>query len=43
MRFTSRKGVKPIDWGSLGPSGYDPCKKIKGRKRHILVDTAVLG
>jgi transposase len=24
---------------SLDPSGYDACKKIKGRKRHILVDT----
>jgi hypothetical protein len=24
---------------SLDPSGYDADKKIKGRKRHILVDT----
>jgi hypothetical protein len=24
---------------SLDPSGYDAGKKIKGRKRHILVDT----
>jgi hypothetical protein len=27
-------------WGSwLDPSGYDARKKVKGRKRHILVDT----
>jgi putative transposase len=29
--------VKSTEAG--GPSGYDPAKKIKGRKRHILVDT----
>jgi putative transposase len=22
-----------------GPRGYDPGKKVKGRKRHLLVDT----
>ena len=22
-----------------GPRGYDACKNIKGRKRHLLVDT----
>jgi len=29
--------VKTTEVG--GPKGYDPGKKIKGRKRHILVDT----
>ena len=26
-------------WASIGPPGYDAGKKIKGKKRHILVDT----
>jgi putative transposase len=25
--------------GSGGPSGFDPAKKVKGRKRHIVTDT----
>jgi hypothetical protein len=29
--------VKATEWG--GPPGCDACKKIKGRKRHILTDT----
>ena len=37
-RFAERKGApKRGPW--LDPSGYDAGKKIKGRKRHILVDT----
>ena len=37
-RFAERKGCpKRGPW--LDPSGYDAGKKIKGRKRHILVDT----
>ena len=37
-RLADRKGLpKRGSW--LDPSGYDAGKKIKGRKRHILVDT----
>jgi transposase len=37
-RFPDREGrAKRGAW--LDPSGYDAGKKIKGRKRHILVDT----
>jgi putative transposase len=32
------QGVKTTEAG--GPRGYDAGKKIKGRKRHIMVDTA---
>lgn len=31
------QSVKATESG--GPRGYDPGKKIKGRKRHILTDT----
>ena len=27
------------DHGKRGPRGYDAGKKVKGRKRHIVVDT----
>src|ERR1700686_2444574 len=37
-RLADRKGC-PKRGASLDPSGYDAGKKIKGRKRHILVDT----
>ena len=37
-RLPDRQGGSK--WGSwLDPSGYDAGKKIKGRKRHTLVDT----
>ena len=37
-RHTNREGrSKRGAW--LDPSGYDAGKKVKGRKRHILVDT----
>ena len=40
-RFAERKGCpKRGPW--LDPSGYDAGTKIKGRKRHILVDTTGL-
>jgi hypothetical protein len=29
--------------GSIDPPGYDAGKKIKGKKRHLLVDTEGLG
>ena len=34
---TAKGALKKGAW--LDPSGYDAGKKIKGRKRHILVDT----
>jgi transposase len=37
-RLADRKG-RPKRGSWLDPSGYDAGKKIKGRKRHILVDT----
>src|SRR3954452_11509332 len=40
-RLADREGrSKRGSW--LDPSGYDAGKKIKGRKRHILVDTMVI-
>lgn len=27
------------DYGKRGPKGYDAGKKVKGRKRHLIVDT----
>src|SRR4030088_3488991 len=39
-RSSTRRPRRPLKRGSwLDPSGYDAGKKIKGRKRHILVDT----
>src|SRR5689334_13418422 len=39
-RSSTRRQRKALKKGSsLDPSGYDAGKKIKGRKRHILVDT----
>ena len=37
LRKTPKGAQKGGPW--LDPSGYDAGKKIKGRKRHILVDT----
>ena len=35
----SLTGNTPCEGGRIDPSGYDAGKKIKGKKRHILVDT----
>jgi transposase len=32
-------GLRATRWASIDPPGYDAGKKIKGKKRHILVDT----
>ena len=33
------QSVKSAEKGAHDPHGYDAGKKIKGKKRHILVDT----
>jgi putative transposase len=40
-RLSERKG-RGKRGGRIDPSGYDAGKKIKGKKRHILVDTVGL-
>src|SRR5829696_7771269 len=36
---TARPPKEPSKGATLDPSGYDPGKKVTGRKRHILTDT----